>query len=256
MNHYPHHLGDYAKDTLGLSMLEHGAYRLLLDAYYAAEEAPADDEVYAIARAGTPVERKAVEKVLKKFEHRDGRYYHKRVEEELAAYRERSRMAAEKAAKRWKKGMPEPEPNDSPGNATALLASSHKPVVKQSQDQAAAQGATTVAPLAPAALPPPRGEFPRPDDPSAIALHGIAVASGIRCSIMDAQQWVADGVGDALLLQAIGKAKAKKPGQSVPLAFLQCFVTELRNAGGGYDRDAVFAEAMANIAAKDAHVAH
>lgn len=108
---------------------------------------------------------------------------------------------------------------------------------------------------APAARASPPVEFPKPGDPRATALHGIAVASAIRCSILDAQQWVADGVGEALLLQAIGKAKAKKPGQSVPLAFLQCFVTELRNAGG-YDRDAVFAEAMANIAAKDAHVAH
>lgn len=145
LNHYPHHLGDYAKDTLGLSMLEHGAYRLLLDAYYANEAAPAVDEVYAIARAGTPAERRAVEKVLKKFELRDGRYYHKRVEAELVAYRGRSQVAAEKARIRWEKEaarvMLEHSrsnaqtdaaalPGQCPADAGAMLASNHKPITK------------------------------------------------------------------------------------------------------------------------------
>ena len=31
VNYYEHHLGDYAKDTGHLSMLEHGAYRIQLD---------------------------------------------------------------------------------------------------------------------------------------------------------------------------------------------------------------------------------
>ena len=35
MNYYERHLGDYARDTGHLSMLEHGAYSLLLDRYYA-----------------------------------------------------------------------------------------------------------------------------------------------------------------------------------------------------------------------------
>jgi uncharacterized protein YdaU (DUF1376 family) len=39
MNFYKHFLGDYARDTKGLSLLEHGAYRVLLDHNYATEHA-------------------------------------------------------------------------------------------------------------------------------------------------------------------------------------------------------------------------
>lgn len=87
MNHYPHHLGDYAKATQGFSMLEHGAYRLLLDSYYSSEAPLPQDDVYAIARAMSPADRKAVDKVLaRKFQLRDGLYYNERVEAELEAY--------------------------------------------------------------------------------------------------------------------------------------------------------------------------
>ena len=34
MNYYQRHIGDYARKTMGLSLLEHGIYTLLLDAYY------------------------------------------------------------------------------------------------------------------------------------------------------------------------------------------------------------------------------
>ena len=87
MHHYPHHLGDYAKDTPGLTMLEHGAYRLLMDAYYVAEAPIAADEPYSIAKAGSPIERKAVDRVLRKFFVLDGDVYRqKRIDEEIASY--------------------------------------------------------------------------------------------------------------------------------------------------------------------------
>jgi hypothetical protein len=34
MNFYKHFIGDYARDTGDLSLLEHGAYRLMLDHFY------------------------------------------------------------------------------------------------------------------------------------------------------------------------------------------------------------------------------
>ena len=46
-----HHLGDYAKDTAHLSMLETGAYRLLLDRYYGTEQGIPADQAHRIARA-------------------------------------------------------------------------------------------------------------------------------------------------------------------------------------------------------------
>lgn len=66
---YAHHLGDYSKDTRHLTMLEHGAYRLLLDQYYTIG-GPIKDErksIYRICQARTPQERAAVDKILDQF---------------------------------------------------------------------------------------------------------------------------------------------------------------------------------------------
>jgi hypothetical protein len=64
MNYYERHIGDYARDTAHLSMLEHGAYSLLLDRYYMTERAIPTDEAHRLARARTALERAAVSAVL------------------------------------------------------------------------------------------------------------------------------------------------------------------------------------------------
>jgi len=69
VNYYEHHLGDYMRDTAHLSMIEDGAYRRLLDAYYAREKPlPLDDrECCKLARAATKADRSAVKYVLREF---------------------------------------------------------------------------------------------------------------------------------------------------------------------------------------------
>lgn len=94
MNYYPHHIGDYAKDTRALSQGEHGAYRLLIDEAYSSENGVAADEVYAISCAHSAAERKNTDRVLAKFfTIRDGRYYQKRIDEEVETYRGKSAKA-------------------------------------------------------------------------------------------------------------------------------------------------------------------
>lgn len=84
MNYYERHLGDYAKQTAHLSMLEHGAYNLLLDRYYTTEQPIPEDQVYRVARARTAAERKAVDAVLNEFfEFCDGSWTKNRCEEEI-----------------------------------------------------------------------------------------------------------------------------------------------------------------------------
>lgn len=84
LNYYERHLGDYAKDTGHLTMLEHGAYNLLLDRYYATESGIPADQAYRVARARTKEERDAVDVVLLEFFTLDaGVYAKKRCEEEL-----------------------------------------------------------------------------------------------------------------------------------------------------------------------------
>ena len=88
MNYYKRHLGDYARKAGHLSMLEHGAYNLILDAYYDREQAPTKAEALRWARARNPDETQTVSTILQEFfTERDGRYYQQRVEDELAAAR-------------------------------------------------------------------------------------------------------------------------------------------------------------------------
>lgn len=87
MNYYKHHLGDYAKDTGHLSMLEHGAYRILLDRYYSTEAGIPEGQVYRLARARTDDEKAAVDAVLDEFFSLvDGVWINRRAEEELERF--------------------------------------------------------------------------------------------------------------------------------------------------------------------------
>lgn len=71
---YPFYVGDYCKKTAHLSLLEHGAYRLLLDHYYATRQPLPNDhaKLYRICRARSPSERKAVLSVTAEFFTQDG----------------------------------------------------------------------------------------------------------------------------------------------------------------------------------------
>lgn len=84
MNYYERHLGDYSKDTAHLTMIEHGAYGLLLDRYYGTEAGIPADQVHRIARARTKEEKAAVDVVLAEFfQLVDGLWINKRAEEEI-----------------------------------------------------------------------------------------------------------------------------------------------------------------------------
>lgn len=108
MNYYKRHLGDYAKDAGHLSMLEHGAYTLLLDRLYASEKAIPEREVHRIARAFTKAERDAVDAVLREFFFVDGDgWMHARVQEELDRSAERAdanRLNGKKGGRPAKRG--------------------------------------------------------------------------------------------------------------------------------------------------------
>lgn len=104
MNYYEHHLGDFARDTLHLSMLEEGAYRRLLDAYYIRERALPGDvrECCKLARAAAKAERDAVAYVLREFfVLRDGLHHQSRANAEIARFQDKQAKARASAEKRW-----------------------------------------------------------------------------------------------------------------------------------------------------------
>ncbi len=102
MHYYERHLGDYARDTGHLSLLEHGVYGLLLDRYYATEEPIPADQAYRLARARTDDERAAVDSVLAEFFALDGDAWRNgRCDAEIAKYQEKRVKAQSSAAARW-----------------------------------------------------------------------------------------------------------------------------------------------------------
>jgi uncharacterized protein YdaU (DUF1376 family) len=102
VNYYERHLGDYAKDAGHLSMVEHGAYTLLLDRYYATEQPIPADQVYRVCRARTDDERAAVDAVLAEFfVLTDGAWAQGRADAELDRYRGKREKAKASATARW-----------------------------------------------------------------------------------------------------------------------------------------------------------
>jgi uncharacterized protein YdaU (DUF1376 family) len=69
MNYYQRHLGDYARDTGHLTLLEHGVYSVLLDWQYGTEKPlPAEPEgIHRICRAFSKNEKNAAERVRREF---------------------------------------------------------------------------------------------------------------------------------------------------------------------------------------------
>lgn len=104
LNYYPHHIGDYARDTAHLSLLEDGAYRRMLDLCYRTEKPlPLDrNQLYRLVRVKSLQEKQAVDVILGEFfiEGEDG-WHQRRVEEELSKAHEKSAKASASAAKRW-----------------------------------------------------------------------------------------------------------------------------------------------------------
>lgn len=98
MHFYKHNIGDYRRDCGHLTLIEHGAYRQLLDTYYLHEEPlPLDhDLLFRRMSARTDEERVAIEYVLKEFFTRsESGYTHSRCDEEIAAYHSRVESARE-----------------------------------------------------------------------------------------------------------------------------------------------------------------
>jgi uncharacterized protein YdaU (DUF1376 family) len=106
MHYYQQNIGDYARDTGHLTVLEHGIYRLLLDWCYLNEKPITTEQAMRVGR-GNPVE---TQSVLSEFfsETSDG-WAHKRVQREVADYHVKS----EKNRKNGMKGG-RPKPTNNP----------------------------------------------------------------------------------------------------------------------------------------------
>ena len=83
---YSFYPADYGRDTGHLTLVEHGAYRVLMDHYYATETPLPDDEqrLFRLTRVKTTPEKQAVRFVLKEFFRlQDDGWHHKRIDAEI-----------------------------------------------------------------------------------------------------------------------------------------------------------------------------
>jgi uncharacterized protein YdaU (DUF1376 family) len=106
MHYYKRNIGDYAKKAGRLTMLQHGAYTLLIDSCYDREVFPTLDQAIEWTWASTEAEVEAVKFVLSRFFtlNKDGQYVQDRILEELLHYHAKAdtnkRIADEREAKR------------------------------------------------------------------------------------------------------------------------------------------------------------
>ncbi len=141
MNHYPRHIGDYLKKTLGLSMRQDGAYNRMMDLYYT-EEKPLPlvrVDLYDSLRCRDKADRDAVEHCLRKFfTETSAGFVNDRCEEELTKYHERSESAKRSISARWDKRntnelISNDERNTNVSQSNAERNTSHKPVASSQE---------------------------------------------------------------------------------------------------------------------------
>lgn len=107
LNYYERYCGDYQRDTAHLSLAEHGAYTMLLDAYFSMEKPLPKDlpSLYRVCRAMTRLEQQAVKAVVEQFfriSEIDGLRHNQRADREIAKARpkiEAARMNGRKGGR-------------------------------------------------------------------------------------------------------------------------------------------------------------
>ena len=138
MHYYQKNIGDYRRDTMNLSLLEHGVYTTLIDHYTLNEEPISLDhlDVCWTIGARTDNEKTAVCLILSKFFIKtDEGYRHKRCDEEIAKYHAKSDKAKESANKRWDKDTNAMRTH-SEGNANHKPTTiNHKPITNKDFDK-------------------------------------------------------------------------------------------------------------------------
>lgn len=168
MNYYERHLGDYARDAGHLTMLEHGAYTLLLDRYYTTEQGIPADQAHRICRARTRDEKEAVDTVLAEFfTLESGVWVNGRASREVTKMQAKVKVAQENGKRGGRPKRTEPEPDGNPPGSESVTqtkahqtpVTSNTPISPQGGKKSAAVGLKAWLEATRG-----RGEVPIPED--------------------------------------------------------------------------------------------
>lgn len=142
---YPRYVGDYQRKTSHLSLVEHGAYTLLLDHYYSTEKPlPASASVlHRVCRAFAPEEQAAVQSVVDQFFTLESDGYHNgKADEELIKRGDISEKRRKAAESRYAKA-----PAKAPAIAyTSTSTSTTTSIVKKDPPKAASKSKRSAIP--------------------------------------------------------------------------------------------------------------
>ena len=161
-------IGAYLADTMRLTTIQHGAYLLLLMAYWREREAlpDVDDELRGITKTEKS-EWKFMRPVLAKFfKVADGVWWHKRVEQEIAAADVRSAKAKEKA-QRAAQGRWGEQPKHASGDASSIPQALPQAVPKDMHDEC------------PTPSPSPNGVPPLKEEPTVLVDSAESPAANV-----------------------------------------------------------------------------
>lgn len=133
--------GDYIRDTGTLTLLEHGAYQMLLNYYYVMEGIPSKkSQIYSLLRSKKRSEQRAINFILEKYfvlnVENGERYINKRADTEISerkAFIEKQRLNGRLGGK--PKHLPKPIPTANPSPNPNLNLPSPLPLLsKKDQD--------------------------------------------------------------------------------------------------------------------------
>lgn len=133
MHYYKRNIGDYYKKAGRLSMLQHGAYTLLIDSCYDRERFPTMSEAIEWAWASTEAEIEAVKFVLSKFFNEvEGVFVQQHIKDDLIDYADKAEknrtIALEREEKRRQKSTSEHEPCTNGSRVEHESPPNHKPL--------------------------------------------------------------------------------------------------------------------------------
>lgn len=233
MNYYERHLGDYARDAGHLTMIEHGAYTVLLDRYYTTETGIPADQAHRVARARTKEEKLAVDAVLNEFfTLQDGVWIKGRVEEEIAKAMVKINAAKENGKKGGRpkqiKSGSESETKTKPAGFPSGSESETQQKAHQAPDtrlhipdKAEAHNSESSGQSGESAAPPPAYE----QLATQLQKAGVTITS----SHPNVIAWVGRGVTGKQAADAVAIARQRKPDGPIPANYLVPIIEEILN---------------------------
>ena len=219
-------------------MLEHGAYRLLLDRYYGTEQGIPSDQAHRVARARTKEEKQAVDAVLDEFFHLvGGVWINNRAEEEI----EKAHVKISTAQTNGKKGGRPKKAVPGSENETQEKPSGLSPGSENETQEKAHQAPSTKhqTPVTTNTVNVDLNTVPRIDDESA-GYSPADLTISMRKAGVDAQPadpriiaLATQGVTPATMAAACAEAKLSKPNERIKPGYVIAIVERWAKEASG-----------------------